>query len=261
MFLRGLQKFNRGSWKQISLYVKTRTPTQVQSHAQKFFLRQRQDVKKKCSIHDLALDSPEMREVARQYGDRDVLFANNNNSNTIMDIGAEEDAHSIGNGQVSGYGHYSHGNNLAGGGGEDRYRKAEQVEGIDGRLHPVKLEELGPNTSVAVPNGGQETCTPHGPGTIVGGGNTYMRAATDGMAAPWGYEAEAGRRRSRDSMGLIGESGFTGGMFEPSTAIDDDVGVAPNGNASVRSGMGLRNSAPQGSFPTAGQLFVTRSSC
>eukprot|EP00889_Picochlorum_renovo_P004395 jgi/Picre1/31425/NNA_006777.t1 len=39
-FLKGLQVFGKGQWKQISrYYVPTRTPTQVASHAQKHFLR------------------------------------------------------------------------------------------------------------------------------------------------------------------------------------------------------------------------------
>ncbi|KAG5529933.1 hypothetical protein RHGRI_030345 [Rhododendron griersonianum] len=39
-FLIGLDKFGRGDWKSISRYsVKSRTPTQVASHAQKHFLR------------------------------------------------------------------------------------------------------------------------------------------------------------------------------------------------------------------------------
>ncbi|KAL1553524.1 transcription factor MYB1R1-like [Salvia divinorum] len=41
LFLIGLQKVGKGDWKGISMkYVKTRTPTQVASHAQKYFLRQ-----------------------------------------------------------------------------------------------------------------------------------------------------------------------------------------------------------------------------
>ncbi|EPS60416.1 hypothetical protein M569_14389, partial [Genlisea aurea] len=40
MFLLGLQKVGKGDWRGISRnYVKTRTPTQVASHAQKYFLR------------------------------------------------------------------------------------------------------------------------------------------------------------------------------------------------------------------------------
>jgi SHAQKYF class myb-like DNA-binding protein len=34
-FLDGLQKFGKGSWKEIAGIVRTRTPTQIQSHAQK----------------------------------------------------------------------------------------------------------------------------------------------------------------------------------------------------------------------------------
>lgn len=41
MFLRGLEKLGRGNWRGISRnFVRTRTPTQVASHAQKYFLRQ-----------------------------------------------------------------------------------------------------------------------------------------------------------------------------------------------------------------------------
>ncbi|KAJ4900017.1 myb-like transcription factor family protein [Raphanus sativus] len=40
MFLLGLQKLGKGDWRGISRnYVKTRTPTQVASHAQKYFIR------------------------------------------------------------------------------------------------------------------------------------------------------------------------------------------------------------------------------
>ncbi|KAJ8441418.1 hypothetical protein Cgig2_023604 [Carnegiea gigantea] len=40
-FLRGLEKLGKGDWRGISReFVRTRTPTQVASHAQKYFLRQ-----------------------------------------------------------------------------------------------------------------------------------------------------------------------------------------------------------------------------
>ncbi|XP_065009795.1 transcription factor DIVARICATA-like [Musa acuminata AAA Group] len=60
LFLEGLAKYGKGDWKNISRWaVKTRTPTQVASHAQKFFIRQNQnnggknrDTKRK-SIHDI----------------------------------------------------------------------------------------------------------------------------------------------------------------------------------------------------------------
>ncbi|XP_030956348.1 transcription factor SRM1-like [Quercus robur] len=56
LFLHGLQQFGKGDWRSISRKaVKSRTPTQVASHAQKYFLRQNSVKKerKKCSIHDI----------------------------------------------------------------------------------------------------------------------------------------------------------------------------------------------------------------
>ncbi|TVU19600.1 hypothetical protein EJB05_35756, partial [Eragrostis curvula] len=58
LFLEGLQKYGKGDWRNISRWaVRTRTPTQVASHAQKYFIRQanavtRGDTKRK-SIHDI----------------------------------------------------------------------------------------------------------------------------------------------------------------------------------------------------------------
>ncbi|TVT99781.1 hypothetical protein EJB05_16288 [Eragrostis curvula] len=55
-FLVGLEKLGKGDWRGISRsYVTTRTPTQVASHAQKFFLRQSSMGKKKrrSSLFDM----------------------------------------------------------------------------------------------------------------------------------------------------------------------------------------------------------------
>ncbi|KAK8641307.1 hypothetical protein V6N13_010720 [Hibiscus sabdariffa] len=56
LFLIGLHKFGKGDWRSISRNVViTRTPTQVASHAQKYFLRQSSGKKerKRSSIHDI----------------------------------------------------------------------------------------------------------------------------------------------------------------------------------------------------------------
>ncbi|KAI7735297.1 hypothetical protein M8C21_019234 [Ambrosia artemisiifolia] len=58
-FLAGLEKLGKGDWRGISRnFVTTRTPTQVASHAQKYFLRQASLVKKKrrSSLFDLVRD-------------------------------------------------------------------------------------------------------------------------------------------------------------------------------------------------------------
>ncbi|XAR53523.1 hypothetical protein NMG60_11022112 [Bertholletia excelsa] len=56
LFLIGLQTYGKGDWRSISRnVVVTRTPTQVASHAQKFYLRQNSVKKdrKRSSIHDI----------------------------------------------------------------------------------------------------------------------------------------------------------------------------------------------------------------
>ncbi|PKI34539.1 transcription factor DIVARICATA-like [Punica granatum] len=55
-FLMGLKKYGKGDWRNISrFFVTTRTPTQVASHAQKYFIRQLTGGKDKrrSSIHDI----------------------------------------------------------------------------------------------------------------------------------------------------------------------------------------------------------------
>ncbi|KAM7257805.1 hypothetical protein ACFE04_013546 [Oxalis oulophora] len=56
LFLMGLNKYGKGDWRNISRnFVVTRTPTQVASHAQKYFIRQLSGGKDKrrASIHDI----------------------------------------------------------------------------------------------------------------------------------------------------------------------------------------------------------------
>ncbi|XP_054781079.1 transcription factor DIVARICATA [Prosopis cineraria] len=57
-FLMGLKKYGKGDWRNISRnFVTTRTPTQVASHAQKYFIRQLTGGKDKrrSSIHDITM--------------------------------------------------------------------------------------------------------------------------------------------------------------------------------------------------------------
>ncbi|KAK9144620.1 hypothetical protein Sjap_004523 [Stephania japonica] len=60
-FLLGLNKLGKGDWRGISRkFVTTRTPTQVASHAQKYFLRQAATNKKKrrSSLFDMPVEGP-----------------------------------------------------------------------------------------------------------------------------------------------------------------------------------------------------------
>ena len=59
LFLLGLERFGKGDWRSISRQcVLTRTPAQVASHAQKYFIRQEgggnQKAGRRVSIHDIA---------------------------------------------------------------------------------------------------------------------------------------------------------------------------------------------------------------
>ncbi|KAK1431403.1 hypothetical protein QVD17_07862 [Tagetes erecta] len=63
LFLIGLQRYGKGDWRSISRnVVVSRTPTQVASHAQKYFLRQNSMKKerKRSSIHDITTTTETM---------------------------------------------------------------------------------------------------------------------------------------------------------------------------------------------------------
>ncbi|KAL9225027.1 hypothetical protein vseg_000999 [Gypsophila vaccaria] len=76
LFLIGLDKYGKGDWRSISRNVViTRTPTQVASHAQKYYLRQNSGKKerKRTSIHDITTVqqnqiSPPQRPTLQQMG-------------------------------------------------------------------------------------------------------------------------------------------------------------------------------------------------
>lgn len=64
MFLKGLQEYGKGRWKDISKYaVLTKTSAQVASHAQKFFIHQngtKRAQSKRKSIHDTTLNNTDI---------------------------------------------------------------------------------------------------------------------------------------------------------------------------------------------------------
>ncbi|CAN6806591.1 hypothetical protein Bca4012_001231 [Brassica carinata] len=86
LFLMGLKKYGKGDWRNISRnFVITRTPTQVASHAQKYFIRQHSGGKDKrrASIHDIttvnlqdeaSLETSKSSIVAREQRSRLAAF-------------------------------------------------------------------------------------------------------------------------------------------------------------------------------------------
>lgn len=78
LFLVGLQKVGKGDWRGISRnYVKTRTPTQVASHAQKYFLR-RSNLnrrRRRSSLFDITTDTVSAIQVEEeQVQNQDTMF-------------------------------------------------------------------------------------------------------------------------------------------------------------------------------------------
>ncbi|KAF8032786.1 hypothetical protein BT93_D1624 [Corymbia citriodora subsp. variegata] len=77
MFLLGLQKLGKGDWRGISRnYVISRTPTQVASHAQKYFIRQSNVSRRKrrSSLFDIVAE--EVSIIIQPMGSRDFFAVN-----------------------------------------------------------------------------------------------------------------------------------------------------------------------------------------
>ncbi|KAK7261773.1 hypothetical protein RIF29_28092 [Crotalaria pallida] len=80
MFLVGLQKLGKGDWRGIARnYVVTRTPTQVASHAQKYFIRQSNATRRKrrSSLFDMV---PDMSPDPPSIPEEQVLLTPRENS-------------------------------------------------------------------------------------------------------------------------------------------------------------------------------------
>ncbi|XP_057435172.1 transcription factor DIVARICATA-like [Lotus japonicus] len=90
LFLLGLKKYGKGDWRNISRnFVTTRTPTQVASHAQKYFIRQLTGGKDKrrSSIHDITVVNLPETKSPPSSPDLSVKFSNpqqNQNPSTMV---------------------------------------------------------------------------------------------------------------------------------------------------------------------------------
>lgn len=83
LFLLGLQKVGKGDWRGISRnFVKTRTPTQVASHAQKYFLRRNNHNRRRrrSSLSDITTDTV----TATPMDEEQVHHQNNNASAKLV---------------------------------------------------------------------------------------------------------------------------------------------------------------------------------
>eukprot|EP00252_Welwitschia_mirabilis_P011819 TRINITY_DN2626_c0_g1_i1.p1 TRINITY_DN2626_c0_g1~~TRINITY_DN2626_c0_g1_i1.p1 ORF type:complete len:301 (+),score=40.97 TRINITY_DN2626_c0_g1_i1:587-1489(+) len=83
LFLLGLNKYGKGDWRSISRnFVVSRTPTQVASHAQKYFLRlsSANKEKKRSSIHDIT--SAGVTDIKQQSPVQQTSSFNNNPATT-----------------------------------------------------------------------------------------------------------------------------------------------------------------------------------
>ncbi|KAK9170371.1 hypothetical protein Syun_002511 [Stephania yunnanensis] len=82
-FLIGLKEYGRGDWRTISrMAVVSRTPTQVASHAQKYFLRMNSlKERKRSSIHDITTTTYDQGNTANNIPSMTTNYPSNLNNN------------------------------------------------------------------------------------------------------------------------------------------------------------------------------------
>ncbi|CAN8236940.1 unnamed protein product [Cochlearia groenlandica] len=92
LFLLGLDKYGKGDWRSISRnFVVTRTPTQVASHAQKYFIRLNSMNKdrRRTSIHDITSVGGDA-DVSAPQGPITGQSNNNNNGSVSVAVGGNK---------------------------------------------------------------------------------------------------------------------------------------------------------------------------
>ncbi|XP_030936573.1 transcription factor MYB1R1-like [Quercus lobata] len=97
LFLTGLKELRKGNWRGISRrFVKTRSTSQVASHAQKYYLRQTAIDKKKTSVFDLSLN--EANNVDNHNPMKKSVSMGNPSSEKVENNDSEDDAEDLADG-------------------------------------------------------------------------------------------------------------------------------------------------------------------